>query len=276
MGPIPSDYGTLDAAIAYLQKRLAGYAPEIVVVLGSGLGDVAQTMSLHVDVPFAEIPGFANPTTHGHRGKWLVGEWAGRPTIVLQGRLHLYEGLSWEEVTRPIRCAAHLGVRTALFTNMNGALNAAFRPGQLILVSDHINLMQSRGADLQNRYAALGRPPLPTYSPRLIELLQRSGAATGVELATGVYVGVTGPNYETPAEIRAFRKIGGDVIGMSTIGEALAARSLGVECAAISCVANMAAGVTDHPICHEEVLATAHQASSDLLRLITDFLPRAG
>lgn len=271
----PDDDQMLREAGIKLRGESPGHRPEIVVVLGSGLGDVAEQIEIIAKVSYAAIPGFATPSTAGHQGFWIAGTWSGRPVVILQGRLHRYEGRSWEEIVFPIRCAAALGVRTAVFTNMNGAINPSLRPGELLLVRDHLNFMTTRDHPMPSTFevsrhdASSSRNP---YSARLRQLFLRGAELEGLVLPEGVYAGVTGPNYETPAEIRAFGRLGADVIGMSTIGEVLCARALGLEVAALSCVANMAAGVTSRPIFHEEVLETAMRASQDLRRLLSRFL----
>jgi purine-nucleoside phosphorylase len=245
--------------------------PRTVIVLGSGLGSVASGMRPLRAVSFAEVPGLPAAAVHGHRGLLTLGEWAGQRVLLFEGRLHYYEGHSWEVVVRPIQAAASLGVRVALLTNAVGGIAEALAPGSLMAVRDHLewtrpNFWRHPGP------GGLGPSRPSPYSPRLRDVLLRAAAESGVELHEGLYAAVTGPSYETPAEIRALRAYGADAVGMSTAREVQAGADAGLECSALSCVTNRAAGLSGRPLDHAEVLATAAAQSARLATLLERFL----
>jgi purine-nucleoside phosphorylase len=241
--------------------------PEAAVVLGSGLGSAARLCGACA-VPFAEVPGLPAATVAGHRGRLALGEWAGRRVLVFEGRIHFYEGHPWRDVTAPVRAAARLGARVLLLTSAAGGIRDDLGPGSLMAVRDHIEWTRPycwRPPD----------PPRPSpYAPRLLDLLDEAAVTTGVILRRGVYAMVTGPCYETPAEIRALRAWGADAVGMSTAREAQAACDAGLECAAVSCITNRAAGLSAGPLGHEEVLTAAGAQSERLADLLEGFLRR--
>lgn len=264
----------IDDALAAMEREAGEFRPEVMVTLGSGLGEVAGAADIYQEIPYGRLPGFVDPTVVGHPGKILLGHWGGRRVVVFQGRLHFYEGRPWEQITLPVRLAIRMGATTGIFTNMSGAINARLRPGSLVVIDDHMNFMGSNplvgvtANDPEQMFPDMGQ----AYSARLRVLMDRAAGVLGESVAHGVYVGVSGPNYETPAEVRAYGLLGADVVGMSTVGEVIVARQAGMECCGISCVANMAAGITGRPIHHEEVLQTARSASLRLGRLIDSFL----
>jgi purine-nucleoside phosphorylase len=218
-------------------------------------------------VPFAQVPGLSATSVAGHKGCLSMGEWAGRRVLVFEGRLHYYEGHSWEIVIRPIRVAADLGAKAAVLTNAAGGIADGLGPGSLLAVRDHLEWTRPYWWRHPGP-AGLGPPRPSPYSPRLLDLLGRAAGAIGGDLRQGVYAAVTGPCYETPAEIRALRTWGADAVGMSTAREVQAGCDAGLECAAVSCITNRAAGLSASPLNHEEVLATAAAQGERLADLL--------
>ncbi len=247
--------------------RKAG--PKTGIVLGSGLGVVAEALGIEAQVPYAGIPGLPATAVPGHAGRFVLARVAGKPVLIAQGRSHLYEGLSAHEVTAGVRLMADLGVRTLVLTNAAGTLNREFPPGRLMLISDHINLLGTS--------PLVGGPAFhdmsEVYSRRLRSIFRDTAAGIGLSLPEGVYVAMLGPQYETPAEIRMLRTLGADAVGMSTVPEAIQARALGIEVAGVSLLTNWAAGMHGQPLSHEEVVAMGRTAGSDLATLLTDALP---
>ncbi len=222
------------------QRTAASQRPRVAIVLGSGLGAVVDRVRPVAEIRFAEIPGFAAPTVHGHGGRAVLGDWAGVGVLVFQGRMHYYEGHTWDRATAPVRLAADLGVQFLILTNAAGGIHDALNPGDLMAIRGHLKLLD---AD------AWKSPEIAVpYSPRLVERMN---------LFAGVYAALTGPTYETPAEIRALRAMGADAVGMSTAKEAEAAAELGLEVAAISCITNKAAGLAAGALAHSEVQEVA-------------------
>jgi purine-nucleoside phosphorylase len=247
--------------------------PEIALVLGSGLGPAARRLREACAVPFAEVPGLPAAAVAGHKGRLALGEWVGRCVLVFEGRVHYYEGHSWRDVTAPVQTAAFLGARVLLLTNAAGGIRDDLVPGSLMAVCDHIEWTQPY-CWRQPGPGALGPQRPSPYSPRLLGLLDEAAAASGTSPRRGVYAMVTGPCYETPAEIRALRAWGADAVGMSTAREAQAGCDAGLECAAVSCITNRAAGLSPGPLGHEEVLRTAAAQSERLAYLLEEFLRR--
>jgi purine-nucleoside phosphorylase len=241
--------------------------PEAFLVLGSGLGILTQRVTPLASIGFADIPGLPSSSVVGHRGQWTLGRWADRVVLVSEGRLHYYEGHSWEVVTRPILLAAQLGVRIALLTNAAGGIRDDLGPGTLMPIRDHLEW---------NRPNPWRESPTPPpYSPRLLDHILESGKQLGLKLTPGVYGAVTGPTYETPAEIRALRSEGADAVGMSTSREILAGAKAGMECAALSMITNRAAGLSSERLSHEEVMAVGRASATRLANLIEAVLTRA-
>ncbi len=264
----------IDEAANFLRARLgAQAAAKVAIVLGSGLGALALKVSEPLIVPYVEIPHFPVSTVPGHAGRLVAGMLGGTPVLVLQGRVHAYEGYSANAVVFAVRTLAALGVKVLVLTNAAGGIRLDLQQGQLVLLSDHINLT---GLNPAAGPRPAGQPRFfdmtEAYSHRLRELAQ---AASNTPFAEGVYIGVLGPSFETPAEIRAFRTMGADLVGMSTVLETIAARQVGMQVLGISCVTNMAAGTTAYPLSHEEVLATGQATEQELAALLTGFVPRA-
>jgi purine-nucleoside phosphorylase len=259
------------ATFAAIGERCRAAPPLAVLVLGSGMGAVAGRLAGAVAVPFGAVPGLPAVSVAGHGGRLALGEWAGVRVLVYEGRLHFYEGHGWDVVTRPVRVAAELGARVALLTNAAGGIADALGPGSLMALRDHLEWTWPYWWRRPGPGGIGGDRPSP-YSPRLRELLVRAAATLGFELPQGVYASVPGPSYETPAEIRALKVWGADAVGMSTAREIQAAADAGLECAAVSCITNRAAGLSAAPLSHAEVLATAAAASARLTGLVEAFL----
>jgi purine-nucleoside phosphorylase len=243
----------------------------IAFVLGSGMGSVIDRITPRAAIPFGDVPGLVPPTVAGHKGQIIFGDFAGRPVLAFTGRLHFYEGHLWERVVRTVEVAAELGATAVVLTNASGGINEALGPGSLLALTDHIEWNRPFPWRTSGPGGMGGERPSP-YSVRLNGELARAAAASEVPLHRGVYLSVTGPSYESPAEIRAARQIGADAVGMSTTREALRAAELGVEVAAISCIANRAAGLTGQPLSHKEVLEVVSKASANLATLLEAFV----
>jgi homotetrameric cytidine deaminase len=264
-----------DDAAAQVRARITGPLPRIALVLGSGLGTVAGRLADAVTIDYADLPGFPRPTVQGHAGKLIVGTLGGVPLLCLAGRAHLYEGVGPGPINTVVRTLVALGCRVLLLTNATGSLRPEIGPGSLALIDDHINLQGTNplvGANDERigpRFVDLSA----IYSARLRDLLAAAAGRIGVPLARGVYLATLGPVFETPAEIRAYRLLGADLVGMSTVAEAISARHVGLEVAAISVVTNLAAGLADAPLSHDETLEHSTAAADRVGRLLAAALP---
>lgn len=282
-------FDQVSAASAFLKTKLGPLTPEIGIVLGSGLGAVADAIANPTIVPYAEIPHFPPSTVEGHSGRIAAGRIGGVPVVVMQGRVHFYEGYSPQQVTFPMRVLGALGIRAVVLTNAAGAIAEGYRIGQLVALADHINLMGFNPLVGPNepRFAVRPNagPRLPAsglrftdmteaYSKRLRSLAQQAATAEGFQLEEGVYVAVSGPSFETPAEIRAFRTLGATLVGMSTVPETIVARHMGIEVLGLSCVTNLAAGLGLTSLSHEEVNETGRLVERQLVRLFERLIPR--
>ena len=249
--------------------------PKIAIVLGSGLGAFAEQLEGPTAIPFAEIPHFPQSTVPGHSGKLVIGKVSGVPVAVMQGRVHAYEGYSSEEVTFPVRVLGRMGVKTLVLTNAAGGINEGLKQGQLVLIADHINLSGRNPVAGPNddRFGPRFLDMSEAYSARLRELAHEAARTMDFRLDEGVYLSVLGPSFETPAEIRAFRALGADLVGMSTVQETIVARHMGIHVLGISCVTNMAAGIQKEPLSHEEVMATGRAVEALLAGLLTRLVP---
>ena len=259
------------AAAARL-KKLSRLRPTLAMVLGSGFHHVLSELQVEAEVSYRRLPGFPPTGVSGHAGKLLIGHLGGTPVIVLSGRAHYYEGHPMTQVTFAVRALAAFGIRDLLLTNAAGGVNRSFRPGDFMMLTDHINLMGSnplRGAPVPGlpRFVDLSC----AYDRRLNRLLQRAGRECGVRLRTGVYLAVSGPSYETPAEICAFARLGADAVGMSTVPETIVARQCGLKVAAVSCITNLAAGRSRGTLSHAGVLETADRVGETAARLLKHF-----
>lgn len=261
----------LTLAFNELTRSALERVPEVALILGSGMGPVVRRLRDTESVPFAAVPGMTAPSVDGHGGALTLGTWAGRRVLVFEGRLHFYEGHPWRSVVLPVQTAAFLGARILLLTNAAGGIHDALHAGSLMAIRDHIEWTRQSCWNHPGPGAVGPERPSP-YSPRLRKLLGQSAHALGMELHEGIYAAVTGPCYETPAEVRALRRWGADAVGMSTAREIQAGADAGLECAALSCITNRAAGLTVGPINHEEVLTTAAAQANRLSNLLEGFL----
>jgi purine-nucleoside phosphorylase len=250
----------------FAEEARAG-ALDAALVLGSGMSALADRCQVRRRLPFPAVPGLAATSVAGHNGCLTLGDWAGRRVLVFEGRLHYYEGHAWRDVVQPVHVAQFLGAQVLLLTNAAGGIHEALGPGSLMAVRDHLEWTRS----YTWRHPGPGERPAP-YSARLLGLLEQAARQIPLTLHQGVYAAVTGPCYETPAEIRALRACGADAVGMSTAREVRAGYELGMECAAVSCVTNRAAGLSARPIHHEEVLQTAAAQAERLAKLVEGFL----
>jgi xanthosine phosphorylase len=252
--------------------------PRVGIVLGSGLGAVADAVSEPVLVGYDELPGFPRPTVPGHAGRALLGSIGGVPVAVLQGRAHLYEGGPIEALSAPVRALRAAGAEIVVLTNAAGSLRRDVGPGCLMAITDHINMTGANVLIGPNDERIGPRfPPLrDAYDPVLLRELHTAARELGIDLAEGVYLAVSGPSFETPAEIRAFHTLGADAVGMSTVHEAIAARHCGLRVCAVSAITNLAEGMSEDPISHEQTLRDGARAAVDLTRLLLAFLQRLG
>lgn len=277
-----SDYfDHVSEAAAWLRSRLGARAPRLGIVLGSGLGAAAESVNDAVVVPYEQIPHFPQSTVEGHSGRMVAGQLGGVAAIVMQGRVHYYEGYTPAQVTFPMRVLGALGVRAVVLTNAAGGIQAGYSIGQLVALADHINFMGWNPLTGPNepRFACIPGAGLrffdmtESYSKRLRALAKQAAAQEGIELAEGVYLATPGPSFETPAEIRAFRTLGATLVGMSTVPETIVARHMGIEVLGISCVTNVAAGLSDKQLSHAEVFEAGRQVEHKLARLLTRLAP---
>jgi purine-nucleoside phosphorylase len=275
-------YDQVAEAAAFVKARLGALAPRVGIVLGSGLGAAAEAVDDPAIVPYSEIPHFPQSTVEGHSGRLVAGQLGGAPVIVMQGRVHFYEGYSPLEVTFPMRVLGLLGVRAVVLTNAAGAIQPTFHRGELVLLSDHINLMGWNPLNGPNEprfaiRAGAGQrffDMTEAYSWGLRALAKTEAYEEGFTLPEGIYLATPGPSFETPAEIRAFHALGATLVGMSTVPETIVARHMGIEVLGISCVTNMAAGLGTKPLSHEEVNETGRWAESRLASLLKRLAPR--
>lgn len=270
--PLPS------ATAAIIHKR-SELRPQLALVLGSGFGAISDALTVEREFPYRDLPGFSVGTAPGHAGRLLVGAWHGVPLAVLAGRAHYYEGFEMAETTFPIRVLAALGIQTVVLTNAAGGINPVFKPGDFMAISDHINLIGTnplRGPEPKglNRFVDLS----VAYDPKLRALASEAARSTGIKLHAGVYVAVSGPCFETPAEIRAFASLGADAVGMSTVPETIVARQSGLRVLGISCITNAAAGTagSEQGVSHLEVLAMAKSRESSVVHFMGELVKALG
>jgi purine-nucleoside phosphorylase len=257
--------GAIDAAVAAVRAVLGSQRPEVAVVLGSGLGHLAERLEQPVRLAYGEIPGFHAPTVPGHGGQLVAGRLAGREVLMQSGRFHLYEGHDADVAALPARVFATLGVRTLILTNAAGGIRRTFHPGQLMLIADHLNLTGRNpltGPVLpgETRFPDMSDP----YDRELRTFARGVARRRGIALGEGVYAGLLGPSYETPAEVRMLERLGADAVGMSTVVEVIAARARGLRCLGFSTITNMACGITGEKLSHDEVMAIADSVRTEL------------
>lgn len=259
----------ITAAAEYILSRIPA-PPKAALVLGSGLGDYAETLENSIRIPYGEIPNFPQPTVEGHTGAFVFGTKNGKSVVVAQGRVHYYEGLPMQEITLPIRVLAAIGVKKLVLTNAAGGVNLGYKPGTLMLISDHINFSGANpliGPNLE-KFGPRFPDVSDLYTATLRAAIKEKAKAENIPLEEGVYLMCSGPNYETPAEIRAFRTLGADAVGMSTVPEALVAAHCDMQVVGVSCITNMAAGVLPVKLNHAEVVETAAMVHDLFHRLV--------
>jgi purine-nucleoside phosphorylase len=272
---VSDQYGRVKDAADFLRDRI-GATPDLGIVLGSGLGDFTGALLDSVSIPYADIPHWPRSAVVGHAGTLVVGTLGGRRVAALSGRAHFYEGHTLQVATFATRVLGVLGVRTLVLTNAAGGINVSFKPGTLMVIDDHINLLGTNplvGAN-DERFGPRFPDMTEAYSKRLRRVADEASRACGVPIAHGVYVAVHGPSYETPAEIRFLRTIGADAVGMSTVPETIAGRHMGMEILGISCITNPAAGVLPEPLVHDEVMAVARRVRAEFSALLEAIIGR--
>ncbi|EFM09844.1 purine nucleoside phosphorylase I, inosine and guanosine-specific [Paenibacillus curdlanolyticus YK9] len=262
-------------AAAYLTAQTS-IKPEIGLILGSGLGVLGDHLTEVTTIPYASIPHFPVSTVEGHAGELMIGYLNGRPVVLMRGRFHMYEGYGPELTSFPVRVMQSLGVAKLIVTNAAGGINTGYDPGDLMLITDHINLTGRNpliGAN-DDRFGVRFPDMSEAYSRKFRAIAQETAQASGFSLREGVYVGVLGPSYETPAEIRMMRTLGADAVGMSTVAEVIAARHCGIEVLGISCISNMASGILDQPLSHDEVIETTERVKARFLKLVSEVVTK--
>jgi purine-nucleoside phosphorylase len=269
------NYDAIKEAASYVKSKYEG-TPKIGLILGSGLGVLADEIENPVKIPYNEIPNFPVSTVEGHAGQLVIGTLKEAKVIAMQGRFHFYEGYSLDKVTAPVRVMKELGVETLIVTNAAGGINESFEAGDLMLITDHINnmgtnpLIGPNDANIGVRFPDMSE----SYNRKLRDMAKNIANELNIKLQEGVYVGNTGPSYETPAEVRALRTLGGDAVGMSTVPEVIIARHAGLNVLGISCISNMAAGILDQPLSHNEVIETTDKVRVNFLKLVKSIVEK--
>ncbi|MBN23345.1 MAG: purine-nucleoside phosphorylase [Bdellovibrionaceae bacterium] len=271
----PSIYEKIRAAVSEIQSR-SSIQPKIGMILGSGLGPIADQCTDAVKLNYSDIPYFHGTSVEGHAGKMILGNFEGVPVVFLQGRFHVYEGYPMEDVVLPTRVLCALGIETLILTNAAGGINTRFQPCDLMVIRDHINLMGNNPLKGPNLSELGPRFPDMTeaYDSKCIEILKNTAAEINLPLQEGVYAGVLGPTYETPAEVRMLRTLGADAVGMSTVPESIAANHLGVQVVGISAITNLAAGISHQKLTHEEVMESSELTAKKMTSLLKNAIPR--
>jgi purine-nucleoside phosphorylase len=273
---VSSLYARAEHAARTIRARANVDDARVAIVLGSGLGGFADDFKEAVSIPYNEIPGFVTSTAEGHAGRLVIGKVEQVPVIAMQGRVHFYEGYSLEEITFPIRVFKLLGIKTVVLTNAAGGIDVQLTQGALMVISDHLNLMgvnPLRGPN-DEKFGVRFPDMTEVYSRELQEIAIEESRAMGVEVRRGIYAALSGPSYETPAEIHMLRTFGADAVGMSTVPEAIVARQAGLNVLGISCITNMAAGISDQPINHEEVMETGNRVRDTFAQLLRRVITR--
>ncbi|AIQ64715.1 purine nucleoside phosphorylase [Paenibacillus stellifer] len=267
--------GSIQEAAAYIKSKGAG-TPDIGLILGSGLGILADLIKDGISIPYHDIPHFPVSTVEGHEGELLIGTIEGRKVVMMKGRFHMYEGYGPETTAFPVRVMKELGVKSLLVTNAAGGVNTGYTPGDLMLLTDHLNLtgrnplIGPNDPELGVRFPDMSEP----YSRRLLQAARDVAKEQNFTFREGVYAGLLGPTYETPAEIVMLRRLGADAVGMSTVSETIVARHAGIEVLGISCITNMAAGILNQPLSHDEVMETAERVRETFLGLVLALIPK--
>ena len=268
-------YEQLQETAAAIRARAPGFLPKVGIILGSGLGEFADGFEGKVSIPYADLPNFPTSSVPGHAGRLVLGKVGGEPVVAMQGRVHYYEGFTPAQVAFPARVLCSLGIQALVVTNAAGGINLDFAPGDLMVITDHLNLSGWNALTGHNDERVGPRFPdmSSAYNPTLRELLFEAAKKRGVSLRQGVYAILSGPSYETPAEIRMLRTLGADAVGMSTVPEVIAAAHMGVPVAGVSCITNLAAGIGHKPLSHGEVAETANRVKDVFSSLLSEFLP---
>ncbi|MCP5109116.1 MAG: purine-nucleoside phosphorylase [bacterium] len=268
-------YDQIEESVKLIKSR-SGLVPEVGVILGSGLGEFADTLEDKTIIPYEEIPHFKKVSVVGHAGRLVVGKVQGKPVAVMQGRYHYYEGHEIGEVVFPVRVLCSLGIKSLLLTNAAGGINPMLAAGDLMIIRDHINMMGINPLKGENddrlgpRFPDMSR----VYDERLVGIIAEHMQSMGMGVKKGVYLALSGPSYETPSEIKMLSVLGADAVGMSTVPEAIVARHMGIVTAGISCVSNLAAGISKTPLSHEEVTETGKRVKGSFIKLLTAVLPK--
>ncbi|MFZ9594752.1 MAG: purine-nucleoside phosphorylase [Bdellovibrionia bacterium] len=275
MTPPLHPYEKINAAIEAIQKR-SSLKPQLALVLGSGLGSIADEVTDRVVIPYSEIPYFHPTSVQGHAGQLILGSMKNTPVVLLDGRFHRYEGYPLEEVVLPTRVVIRLGIQTLILTNAAGGIQTRFRPGDVMLIEDHLNLTGENPLVGKNLSEFGPRFPDLTevYSKKTLGLFKESAQHLGLTVHQGVYAGLLGPSYETPAEVRMLRTLGADAVGMSTVSEAIAAKHMGVEVAAMSCITNLAAGISPSALSHDEVIELSQVGAEKMKKILLHAIPK--
>jgi purine-nucleoside phosphorylase len=270
-------FDQIEAAAAWIRERAGGRTPQIAIVLGSGLGGFFDRLTDAFTVDYGDVPGWPATAVAGHAGRLGIGTLAGKTVAVLSGRVHIYEGHDMDRVVFATRVMARLGIKALVLTNAAGGINAGFGKGALMVIDDHINFLGRNPLTGPNddRFGTRFPDMTEVYSGRLRKIADEASRARGVAVQHGVYIAVPGPSYETPAEIRAFRTLGADAVGMSTVPEAIAARHMGIEVLGISCITNMAAGMLPETLTHAEVFEIANRVKDSFTALLEGIVERA-
>lgn len=265
----------LNSAVEYIIQKIGDFRPEVGIILGSGLGELADEFC-KTAIDYKDIPGFEASTVSGHKGRLVFAEINGKNVVMMQGRFHFYEGHSIQKVVFPVKVMKMLGVETLIITNAAGGVNASFNPSDLMIITDHINYMGANPLIGANDDSMGERFPdmSEVYTPELVELVKKIGQDIGVELQEGVYMALTGPSYETPAEVKMARIIGADAVGMSTVPEAIIAAWAGMKVIGLSCICNSAAGVSTVGLSHEDVIKAANKAKDKFKRLVKEVIKK--
>ncbi len=260
-------------SIKYIEEKITE-KPEVGLILGSGLGDLADEIENPVKIKYEDIPDFPVSTVEGHAGQLVFGKLSGKSVVAMQGRFHFYEGYDISDVVYPVKALIKLGIKTLIVTNAAGGVNTRYEPGDLMIINDHLNLAGQNPLIGKNIEEEGPRFPDMTnaYTPKYIELAKKVGKDLGLDLKEGVYTWMSGPTYETPAEVRMIRNLGGDAAGMSTVPEVIVAKHQGIDVLGISCITNMAAGVLDEPLRHEDVVETSQRVKTEFQGLIKNIL----
>ena len=265
----------IEETVDLIKKKIQGFNPEVGIILGSGLGELADKYC-DISIDYKDIPGFEASTVKGHKGRLVFAEINGKNVVMMQGRFHFYEGHSIKKVVYPVKIMKKLGVKTIIITNAAGGVNPSFNPSDLMVITDHINFMGQNPLIGENDDSMGVRFPdmSEVYTPEYVELVKNVGNDVGIDLQEGVYMALTGPSYETPAEVRMARTLGADAVGMSTVPEAMVAAWAGMKVIGISCICNSAAGVSTVGLSHEDVIAAAEKAKNKFKTLVVEVIKK--